>query len=361
MTRTLICALLLACAPAIAKEHHYLYAASPGIRNYLEYGGMGIVVFDIDDGYKFVKRIPTWDAPAAGQEAENVKGIAASGKTGVVYVSTIKRIGAFDAVSGKKLWDKTYDGGVDRIALSPDGKILYAPSFEGPHWTVINATNGEVITKIEPKSSAHNTIYAPDGSRVYMAGLKSNLLSIADPKTHTIVGTVGPFANPIRPFTVNGSNTLVFVNVNSLLGFEVGDIKTGKKLYRVEVQGFQSGAAKRHGCPSHGIALTPDEKELWVADGVNNRIHIFDATVMPPKQGMNIQVRDLPGWITFSIDGKTVWSSSGEVIDAKSKKIVALLKDEAGHEFQSEKLLEIVIDNGKVVKAGDQFGIGGKK
>ena len=115
------------------------------------------------------------------------------------------------------------------------------PSFEGPHWTVVNATNGDVIAKIEPKSGAHNTIYAPDGSRVYMAGLKSPLLSIADPKTNTIVGTVGPFANPIRPFTVNGSNTLVFVNVNSLLGFEVGDVKTGKKLYRVEVQGFERG------------------------------------------------------------------------------------------------------------------------
>ena len=24
---------------------------------------------------------------------------------------------------------------------------------------------------------------------------------------------------------------------------------------------------KRHGCPSHGIGLTPDEKELWLADG----------------------------------------------------------------------------------------------
>ena len=62
------------------------------------------------------------------------------------------------------------------------------PSLEGPHWTVVNATNGDVITKIEPNSGAHNTIYAPDGSRVYLAGLKSNLLTIADPKTHTIVG-----------------------------------------------------------------------------------------------------------------------------------------------------------------------------
>ena len=42
---------------------------------------MGISVFDIDNGYKFVKRIPTWNVPA-GKEPENVKGIAASAKTG---------------------------------------------------------------------------------------------------------------------------------------------------------------------------------------------------------------------------------------------------------------------------------------
>src|SRR5437764_14733310 len=105
MILNLIITLLLALSPAIAREHHYLYAASPGIRNYLEYGGMGIVVFDIEDHYKFVRRIPTWDAPAAGQEAENVKGIEADGARGVIFVSTIKGIGAFDAISGKKLAD----------------------------------------------------------------------------------------------------------------------------------------------------------------------------------------------------------------------------------------------------------------
>ena len=50
-----------------------------------------------------------------------------------------------------------------------------------------------------------------------------------------------------------------------------------------------------------------------------------------------------------------------EVIDAKTKKVVALLKDDQGHDFQSEKMLEIVLDGSKVVRAGEQFGIGGKK
>ena len=54
-----------------------LYVAAPGIRNYLEFGGAGILVFDIDDGHSFVKRIATPDAPA-GKPPENVKGVCAS-------------------------------------------------------------------------------------------------------------------------------------------------------------------------------------------------------------------------------------------------------------------------------------------
>jgi len=34
----------------------------------------------------------------------------------------------------------------------------------------------------------------------------------------------------------------------------------------------------------HGIALSPDESELWLADAANSRVHVFDATSMPPKQ-----------------------------------------------------------------------------
>ncbi|HYL83541.1 MAG TPA: hypothetical protein VE263_04850 [Candidatus Angelobacter sp.] len=342
------------------KEQHRLYVAVPGIRNDLEYGGAGLLVFDADAGYKFIKRIPTWDVPA-GQPAENVKGIAANAGTGKLYVTTIKRVASFDLVTEKKVWEETYDGGSDRLAISPDGKTLYIPSLEGPHWNVVEARTGNVLAQIKLDSGAHNTIYGPDGSRVYLAGLRSTVVSVADTKTHTVITKVGPFSNPIRPFTINGKQTLCFVNVNDLLGFEVGDCKTGKKLYRVEVTGYQKGDTKRHGCPSHGIALTPDESELWLADSANSSIHVFDATVMPPKQKMSIKLRDQPGWITFSIDGRHAYPSTGEVIDTHSKRIVATLEDETGRHVQSEKLLEVVFVNGRPVRAGDQFGIGRKQ
>jgi hypothetical protein len=60
-----------------------------------------------------------------------------------------------------------------------------------------------------------------------------------------IAKKVGPFSDVIRPFTVNGRQTLCFVNVNGLLGFEVGDLNTGKMLHRVEVRGYSQGPVKR--------------------------------------------------------------------------------------------------------------------
>src|SRR5262249_18701111 len=212
--------------------------------------------------------------------------------------------------------------------------------------------------RIEPRSGSHNTIVGPDGKRAYLAGLNSPNLTIVDTGTNKIVRSCGPFAASIRPFTINGAQTLCFVNVNRLLGFEVGDLVTGEKLYRVEVAGYQQGPTKRHGCPSHGIGLTPDGRELWLTDAFNRRMHIFDATAMPPKQVGDVALRDEPGWITFSIDGRLAYPSTGDVIDVRSRKIIAGLKDEEGRDVQSEKLLEIDFRGAAPVLAGDQFGFG---
>jgi hypothetical protein len=335
-----------------------LYVATPGVRDYLEYGGHGLIVFDIDDGHRFVKRIPTGGVDASGKPI-NVKGICANAATQRLYISTIKTLQCLDLVSEKLLWERPYDNGCDRMSMSPDGRVIYQPSFEKENWYVLNAETGDVIATITPNSKAHNTVYGPDGKSCYLAGLGSPLLTVADTSTHAAAKTVGPFSHSIRPFTVNGRQTRCYVCINELLGFEIGDITTGRKLHRVEVQGFEKGPVKRHGCPSHGIGLTPDEAEVWVCDATNQRMHVFDNTVMPPKQVTSIALRDEPGWITFSLDGTLAWPSTGDVIDVKSRQIVAHLTDEEGRAVGSEKLLEIDFAEGKPVRAGDQFGVGG--
>ena len=352
--------LLAGAAPLEARTQgsgRFLYVATPGIRNYVEYGGIGILVYDMDHGHRLLRRIPTFSV-APGDAPENVKGIAASAKTRRLYVTTHKRLACFDLTHDGVVWSREYPGGCDRLAIAPDGHLLYVPSFEGPHWHVLNAATGDIVATIVTHSGAHNTIYGPDGRHVYLAGLKSDTLSVADTRTHTVVQSVGPFGNVVRPFTINASQTLCFVNVNGLLGFEVGDLKTGRPLHRVQVAGYETGPVKRHGCPSHGIGLTPDEKELWVSDGANSRLHIFDATRMPPRQVATIALRDQPGWVTFSMNGAYAYPSTGDVIDTATRRIVATLADEEGGQVQSEKVVEVAMAGGRPTRAGDQFGIG---
>jgi DNA-binding beta-propeller fold protein YncE len=344
--------------PAV-NQQRLLYVASPGVRDNLEWGGHGVLVFDINDGHRFLKRIPLkgHGIDKAGKVL-NVKGICANAKTGRLYVSTLQQLVSIDLRTDKVLWEKSFDLGCDRMSISPDGKLIYLPSLEQKAWYIVDAATGEELKRLVLNSKSHNTVYGLDGKCVYLAGLGSPLLSVASTGTDSVLKTIGPFGNVVRPFTINGSQTLVFVNVNGLLGFEIGDLTTNKSIHRVEVKGFPLGTPKRHGCPSHGIALTPDEREIWLCDSFNSRLHIFDATVSPPEQGDSIVLREQPGWITFSRDGSFAYPSTGEVIDAKSRKIVAILSDEEGRPVHSEKMLEIDFSDGKPFETGDQFGLG---
>src|SRR6266481_2332933 len=85
-------------------ERRLLYVAAPGIRDYLQYGGHGILVFDIDDGHKFVRRIASAGLNAKGQP-DNVKGICASVSLQRLYVSTIGELISFDLTTDAIVWE----------------------------------------------------------------------------------------------------------------------------------------------------------------------------------------------------------------------------------------------------------------
>src|SRR4051812_2095876 len=151
-----------------ARERRLLYVAEPGIRDYLDYGGHGILVFDIDNEHKFMKRLPCAGLDEKGKPL-NVKGICACAKTERLFISTTRTLSSFDLRTAKLLWEKAYEGGCDRLAISPDGKVIYLPSLEKEHWHVVDASTGQVIKKIVTNSGAHNTIMGLDGSLAYLA------------------------------------------------------------------------------------------------------------------------------------------------------------------------------------------------
>ena len=356
-----ICLLVLGVSAGRAEEHEttrrLLYVATPGVRNYLQYGGHGILIFDRDDHYRLLRRIPFSGLNADGKPL-NVKGICGSARTGRLYVSTLEHLICLDLRTEKVIWERTYSGGCDRMAIAPNGSEIYLPSLEKDHWKIVNAATGEEQTRVVTDSGSHNTIYGPDGQRAYLAGLRSCELTIVDTTKRQPLKPAGPFAHGIRPFTINADQSRVFACVNELLGFEVGDLHSGKVLHRVEVEGYPQGPVKRHGCPSHGIALTPDEREIWVTDGHHRQLHIFDAAQSPPKPVSHVALRDEPGWILFSEDGRHAFPSTGEILDVARRAVVGQLVDELGRSVQSEKMLEVHWNGANVAWVGDQFGVG---
>ena len=80
---------------------------------------------------------------------------------------------------------------------------------------------------------------------------------VVDTATDTIIKRVGPINKMIWPHTVNGRQTLSFVNVDHIVGFEICDLRTGKKLKtEVTSAGTRTKPSRRFGSRSVGKIAT---------------------------------------------------------------------------------------------------------
>ena len=139
---TSLVAPLAGTARADAQPSRLLYVVCPGIRDYLEFGGAGVLVFDIDAGHKFVKRIVTDASKTA--KPRNIKGVVASAATKKLHFTTPEALYCVDLVTERTDWGKELPQGCDRLAATPDGKTLFVPSFEKDIWNVVDAATGKV-------------------------------------------------------------------------------------------------------------------------------------------------------------------------------------------------------------------------
>jgi hypothetical protein len=181
------------------------------------------------------------------------------------------------------------------------------------------------------------------------------------------------FSDHVRVFVINHDASRVYANLNNLMGFEIADVKSGKVVKRVEAPGEMWKAKWAdpnlqfygHGAPHHGIAMLPDEREIWIPDSINDQVLVFDNTGEWPVLNMakSFKSNGQPnGWITFGLDGKYAYMASGDVVDVASKKIVGQMKDEFGRYMDSEKVLEMTFDeNGKLIRTVNQFSQGDPK
>jgi DNA-binding beta-propeller fold protein YncE len=348
------------------RARHLVYVTVPGSLERPGWSsGVGIVVLDANDDYHFVKRIPTWEY-AGSMSPEQISGVAASPVTNLIYVAARGRLGAIDMGTDKMVWSVTLDGKCcERPQVTPDGKIVVVGGDLQDYWYEVDARTGRLIGKLEAPASpnSHNLNLSADGKTAFMSP-NNKVLTISDVRTRKVLKTIA-FPDNVRVFVLNRDSSRIYANNNNFLGFRIADVATGQVIKSVEVTSVDWKSKWNvtprpripHGCPSHGIALTPDEKEIWLADGIFKKIHIFSNTDDPQE----IDTIDTPAgtyWMTFGLDGKLAYASSGDIIDVKTHKIVGHMVDEYGRPLYSEKLLDMTFENGHVQRVSNQFANG---
>ena len=350
-----------------AGVHHYEYVFPDG----------SMYVYDMDAHQRLLQHV-------ALPMAQGIRGVVASPATHTLYISYGGDGGgngsgsllAYDLLAGRVLWTRALNSGIDSMAISPDGGRIYMPSGEldsSGVWSVLDARDGSVISTIHAGAGAHNTVMGPDGRDVYLGGREHNYLEVADTASGRVIKNIGPLRSGVRPFTINGRQTLAYTTATGFLGFQVSSITSGKVLYTQAFPGFGwNPSSFAPSAPSHGISLSPDERSVWVIDAPNSYVHVFAVAQVPrraPRLLANIRLsqpmsgdeapcaydctRD--GWIQHSRDGRFVYvGDSGDVFDAHTFRRVAYLPTLRN----TRKMLEIDWRGGVPVATTSRQGVG---
>jgi hypothetical protein len=354
---------------------HLVYIATPGDNG--TDNQSGVVVLDADKNYSFLKRI-SYGLPAAQMPGPKNAGIAVSVPLQMLFVTTDGWMKAIDLSTDNIAWTfkgeaeqpvqrtrGAASGCCERPWLLPDGKTLVVGSSYNSWWYYIDGATGKVLNKVQAPEApvAHNLALTADGKLGVLGSMSSPPkagLAILDVPNQKILRYM-TFSEMVRPLTINHDASLVYVNVNRLIGFEIGEVATGKVLGRYQVPGTPPET-------SHGIGMTPDQSEIWVADPHNDAWQVWDnpgdgrnpvynaSKIMKPTAGVE------HSWLTMSNDGKLAFLGDSSVIDVKTHKEIAVMKDEYGRRIvHTEKILYLGFRDGKLIEGNNQFAVGDAK
>ena len=303
---------------------------------------------------------PTFEVPA-GSAPENIKGIAAHAGTSRLYLTTPLRVAAFDLTTDRLVWNRQYPGGADRLALSPDGRLLYVPSFEGPHWHAVDAATGDIVAKVDHRvgRAQHDlrpgrTACLPGGTEVVDAEHRRS----GDPHRHPPRRSVQPL-DPALHDRRRADARLRQRQRPARLRSRRHHDRPRPASCRSDRVPEGPGETPRLPQPRH----RPDARRA--RDLADRRRQQHAARLRQHR--LRRQGRSPASPCATSPAGSpSAWTAVTPIRPlARSStpppgRVVATLTDETGRAVQSEKVVEVVFSGGRPVRTGDQFGIGRK-
>jgi DNA-binding beta-propeller fold protein YncE len=333
-------------------------------------------VYDIAHGFRLVESF-TLAATNRG-----VRGVAVSPRTHMMFVAYGGDGGgngngsvlAYDLVRRHVTWSVNLKSGIDSAAVSNDGRLLYMPDGElssDGTWYILSTANGSVVGKIQTHGSGpHDGVMSADGRILQLGDRNYSHLTIYNTTTGAVQAQIGPLIGGVRPNTIDGSDSLSFTTATGFDGFQVSSItRPGSPVLYTE---RFAGCSGPFSTCSHGISLSPNDRQLAVIDTVHKAVQLWDvhavAKGVAPVHLATVQVDGLQGeeggcaydcgrdgWVQHTLDGRYVIAGdTGDVIDAATYRVVARI----GNLLNTRKFVEIDWRGGVPVASSGRQGVG---
>jgi YVTN family beta-propeller protein len=219
----------------------------------------------------------------------------------------------------------------NNLAIGRDGRRVYIGIIQPPGGVdVVDTQSFERVKTVPTKGAIHNAYVTPDGKYVVAGSIQGRTINVIDTATEEPAWTLD-MGLGVRPMTFStnpdGSTKWIFVQLTELNGFAVVDFATRKEVSRVTHPALPAGRSTvpQGSDPSHGLAVTPDNKTLVVNSRLHNALYAYSLPDLKPL-GQAWLTGKGAGWVTLTPDGKTAYVAN-PVTDDVSVVDVATLKE----------------------------------
>jgi YVTN family beta-propeller protein len=163
----------------------------------------------------------------------------------------------------------------NQCAATPDGRFVGVPIRNGDLVDVVAFPEGKVVKSL-PVKAPHNCYNARRNDHLFVTSMGEDKVKLIDLKTLDYIAEI-PVGGVPRPLAVSHDEKTLYCELSDLHGFVIADIPRRKVVATVELPPLPPGTKfpVPH-TPTHGMELTPDEKELWVAScGMLRMIRLY--------------------------------------------------------------------------------------
>jgi YVTN family beta-propeller protein len=207
-------------------------------------------------------------------------------------------------------------GKPNQCAVTPDGRYVTVPIRDGDSVAIVDV-NQQKIVKLLPIKEPHNSLNMGSNRYMYVTSMGSHEIDVIDLEKMDYSAHI-PVGGRPRPFVVSKDGRTMYVAVSDLHGFNIVDISEQKVTQRVEMPSEHPAPPRPRefetpDTTTHGLALSPDESEIWVTSLLDDCIYIYDLKAQKVVKRLN--TGDGPNWVVFTPDGKLACVSNTDSDD----------------------------------------------